>query len=136
MPRSQPPSHTPSTRPHERLQAWAACHELALAVYRATLSWPHADHDILAEEARRAAVAAAVQIMIGAASGGRDFVRRLDEAGGKLARLSATLLLARDLGIVTPAACGELETLRDHAARLTGGLYRSLAKRAATAAKK
>lgn len=45
---------------------------------------------------------------------------------GSLSELSYFLLLSRDLGYLTADRWGELEAIRDHAGRLTWGLYRSL----------
>jgi hypothetical protein len=45
---------------------------------------------------------------------------------GSISELSYVLLLARDLGYLKPEEWGEVEALRDHAGRLTWGLYRSL----------
>jgi hypothetical protein len=43
-----------------------------------------------------------------------------------MAELSYVLVLARDLNYIRQEEWGELEALRDHAGRLTWGLYRSL----------
>jgi hypothetical protein len=43
-----------------------------------------------------------------------------------MAELSYVLLLARDLNYMRQEEWGEVEALRDHAGRLTWGLYRSL----------
>jgi hypothetical protein len=50
----------------------------------------------------------------------------LDISLGSLAELSYILRLARDLGYLKAEVWGETEALRDHAGRLTWGLYRSL----------
>ena len=66
-------------------------------------------------------------------SGGvREFCRFLNISLGSISELSYILLLARDLGYLKPEEWGEIEAMRDHAGRLTWGLYRSLnPKRAA-----
>jgi four helix bundle protein len=116
---------------HERLKAWVACHELVLAVYRATGSWPKREEYALTSQTRTAACSAAANIAEGAAKrGAREFRRFLDNSLGSLADLSYLLLLARDLGYLTPDLWGELEALRDHTGKLTWGLYRAI-KRAA-----
>jgi four helix bundle protein len=116
---------------HEQLKAWVACHELVLAIYRCTSAWPTIERYTLTSQARRAAFSAAVNIAEGSAKrGAREFRRFLDTSVGSLAELSYVLLLARDLGYLTAENWGEIEALRDHAGRLTWGLYQSLAKKA------
>jgi four helix bundle protein len=112
---------------HERLKAWIACHDVVLAVHRCSRDWPVAERDGLTAQSRRAAYSAAANIAEGAAkSGSRSFRHYLDIALGSLAELSYALLLARDLGYLRPETFGELEALRDHAGRLTWGLYRAI----------
>jgi four helix bundle protein len=122
----------PSGKRHDSLKSWAACHELALALYRATAEWPASERYALTEQVRRAAISAAANIAEGASvRGRRQFRRYLDIAVGSLAELSYYLLLARDLGYLPRERWGELEALRDHAGRLTWGLYASLSKASA-----
>jgi four helix bundle protein len=119
---------------HEGLQSWVACHQLVLAVYRATTQWPSDERFGMISQARRSAYSAPANIAEGAAKRGhKDFARYLNNALGSLAELSYFLMLARDLGYLSPAAWGEMEAMRDHAGRLTWGLYRSLTRPAAPA---
>src|SRR3712207_1534901 len=83
---------------HERLKSWAACHDLTLAVYRATRTWPGAETYSLVAQARRAAYSAAANIAEGSAKrGSAEFRRFLNISLGSLAELSYILVLARDL---------------------------------------
>jgi four helix bundle protein len=126
---SMPTSPTvASKRPrHEGLKSWVACHELALAVYRLTSEWPSREQYGLTSQARRAAYSAAANIAEGSAKKGkREFRRFLDIAIGSISELTYILLLARDLGYLAPEIWGEIEAIRDHAGRLTWGLYRSV----------
>jgi four helix bundle protein len=118
---------------HEGLKAWVACHELVLAVYRITSRWPSREQYGLTSQARRAAYSAAANIAEGSAKrGSREFCRFLNISLGSISELSYVLLLARDLDYLKVEEWGETEALRDHAGRLTWGLYRSLdSKRAA-----
>ena len=112
---------------HEGLKAWVACHELVLAIYRITADWPSREQYGLISQARRAAYSGAANIAEGSAKrGNREFRRYLNIALGSIAELSYVLVLAKDLRYVSPEAWGEVEALRDHAGRLTWGLYRSL----------
>lgn len=122
---------TRNSKRHERLKAWIACHELVLAIYQATRSWPQSELYALTSQTRRAAYSAAANIAEGAAKrGSREFRRFLDTAVGSLAELSYMLLLSRDIGYLAPELWGELEALRDHAGKLTWGLYRAIKRRA------
>ena len=117
---------------HERLQAWLACHEVTLAVYRASREWPDDERQGLALQSRRAALGAAASIAGGAARrGARDFRHHLELARAHLAELGYLLRLARELGYLPGERWGEVEALRDHAGCLTGGLYHALGKQMA-----
>ena len=122
------PALRESGKRHEKLRSWAACHELTLAVYRATSQWPAIEKYGLTSQARRAAFSAAANIAEGSAKrGSREFRRFLDTSLGSLAELSYIFLLARELGYLKAEVWGEVEALRDHAGRLTWGLYRAIA---------
>jgi four helix bundle protein len=112
---------------HEGLKAWVACHQLVLFVYRVSSSWPSTERYGLTSQARRAAYSTAANIAEGSAKrGSREFRRFMDIALGSLAELGYILLLARDLSYLQPEIWGEIEAMRDHAGRLTWGLYRSI----------
>jgi four helix bundle protein len=115
---------------HERLKAWVACHELVLSVYRVSSTWPSAERYGLTSQARRAAYSTAANIAEGSAKrGNREFRRFMDITLGSISELTYILRLARDLGYLKPEVWGEIEAMRDHAGRLTWGLYRSIAGR-------
>jgi four helix bundle protein len=110
--------------PYEKLQAWEACHRLALAVYEATGDWPQDERFGLIAQARRAAFSAAANIAEGSAKRGpREFRRFLDASLGSLAELSYIIRLTKELGIVTEAVASSLESTRNEAGKLTWGLY-------------
>jgi hypothetical protein len=48
---------------------------------------------------------------------------------GSLAELSYMFLLAKELGHLKAETWGEVEALRDHAGKLTWGLYRAIGRR-------
>ena len=119
-----------SGKRHEGLKSWSACHETALAIYRATQRWPSHEAYGLTARARKAAYSASANIAEGAAKrGSAEFRRFLNISLGSLAELSYILLLARDLDYLKSEQWGELEALRDHAGRLTWGLYRALGEK-------
>lgn len=122
-----------STKPYERFKAWEACHLLVQDVFRLTKGWPRDERYGLTAQARRAAVSAAANICEGSARRGpREFRRFLDFSIGSLAELAYLLRLGSDLGFNTPEEHTEVEIHRDHANRLTWGLYAAVAKRAAS----
>ena len=128
--RTEESGHRSAARqPYERFQAWSACHDLALAVYRATQRWPKAELYGLTSQARRAATSAAINIAEGAAKRGpRELRRYLDISLGSLGELSYILRLSRDLEFGPKETFGELEALRDHASRVTWGLYSAVSR--------
>ena len=114
---------------HERLKAWQLCHQLALAVYGATDSWPRAERYGLSAQARRAAYSAAANIAEGwARHGPRELRRYLSMTRGSLAELSYTLRLALDLGLVDEAGWKTLQNLRDAAEATTWKLFKSVGR--------
>lgn len=130
MPTTKSASHA-----FERLQAWAACHELVLALYRESDSWPSAERYGITAQVRSAAIASAANIAEGSARrGARDFKRFLDISLGSLAELAYYLRLARDLRIVPQDRFTALEITRDHASRLTWGLAKAIGKKAGSRA--
>ena len=117
--------------PWERLKAWQACHQLVLAIYRATRKMPKDDDHLLTTELRQAAMTAAVNICIGSTAGSsREFRSYLQGSLGKLAVVSCLLLIMDELAYLPKDQVSELEILRDHAGKLTGGLYRAVGKAA------
>ena len=107
-----------SGKRYKRVKAWQACHDLALAIYRASRTWPDTERFGLISQGRRAAFSAAANIAEGAAKG---------------SELSYILLLVRELGFSKDEIHGELDALCDHASRMTWGLYQAVAKKAEAA---
>jgi four helix bundle protein len=74
---------------HEGLKAWLACHDLTVAVYRVTQSWPGHEMYGLTSQARRAAYSTAANIAEGSAKrGSAEFRRYLNISLGSLSELS------------------------------------------------
>jgi four helix bundle protein len=119
------------SKPYERFKAWEACHQLVQNVFRLTGKWPKDERYGLTAQARRAAVSAAANICEGSARrGSREFRRFLDLSLGSLAELAYILRLGADLKYSGQEEHTEIEIMRDHANRLTWGLYAAVAKRA------
>jgi four helix bundle protein len=118
---------------YERLKAWERCHQLCVAVYNATDSWPKGERYGLVSQARRAAHSAAANIAEGCAKQGpREFRRYLDISLGSLSELSYTLLLARDLTILSHERWLELDEVHRKAGGMTWLLYKSLLAKTST----
>jgi four helix bundle protein len=116
---------------HERLHAWKLCHELVLAVYDATKTFPKHELYGLTSQARRAAFSAAVNIVEGSAKRGpAEFRRFLDMSVGSLAELAYTLRVARDLNLLDDARWQLLERLRRQAGMMTWRLYSAVGRAA------
>ena len=116
---------------HERLLAWQRAHELALAVYQVTRTWPQAERYGLISQSRRAASSVGANIAEGAARlGPREFKRYLDIARGSLAELHNQLRLALDLGMISREEWQRLEHLQSNAMGLVILLGRSMANKA------
>src|SRR5205823_9352003 len=90
--------------PYEELHAWRECHELALAVYRATKHFPTEEQYGLTWQTRRAASSAPVNIVEGSARRSRrEFRRFLDMALSSLVEGGNALRFCREAGWL-PAA--------------------------------
>lgn len=112
---------------YERIEAWKLCHELVLAVYEATNSFPKHELYGLTSQARRAAFSAAVNIAEGSAKrGSAEFRRFIDISIGSLAELAYILRLVRDLSLLSVDDWTRLEALRGRAGFMTWRLYRAV----------
>jgi hypothetical protein len=57
---------------HEKLRAWQLCHELAIAIYRATERWPKEERYGLTAQLRRAVASAPTNLAEGSAREGES----------------------------------------------------------------
>jgi four helix bundle protein len=112
---------------YQRLKAWQRCHELCVAVFRSTRSWPTEERYGLSAQARRAAHSVAANIAEGSAKKGKaEFRRYLNISLGSLSELSYTLLLAKELEILSGQEWQSLDELHQRAGGITWLLYKSL----------
>jgi four helix bundle protein len=108
----------------EQLDAWERSHRLVLEVYAATRRWPREEQYGLISQIRRACVSVASNIAEGSGKRGpREFRRCLDISLGSLAEVEYQLMLARDLGYLTPREYDNLRGTHQEAARPTWKLY-------------
>ena len=85
------------------LKVWERAHSFALEVYRVTKGFPSDERYGLTDQLRRAASSVAANIAEGCGrDGAKDMARFLTMAAGSASEAEYRLLLARDLGYLTP----------------------------------
>lgn len=90
----------------QELLIWDRSHKLALQVYGVTDKFPTREQFGLANQLRRAAVSIPSNIAEGfERNSTKDFAHFLVIARGSIAEVKAQLLLAKDLGYITPDVC-------------------------------
>ncbi len=112
--------------PYERFDAWKVCHELVLAVYKTTESWP--DGDGVKSHICRSAIRAPAKIANGSARRNRTAFRRFVLISlGHLSELAYLFHLALDLELLTKENWQKLDHIRGRASFYTWKLFLSLA---------
>jgi len=115
--------------PYEKLHVWRECHELALAVYRVTKSFPTEERYGLTSQIRRAAFSAAVNIVEGSARRSRkEFRRFLDISLSSLTEVGYALRFCREAELLPDEDWTALNDRQCRARFLTWQLYRALAR--------
>ena len=116
-------------RDHRKLKAWRLADALALAVYRATATFPKAELFGLTAQMRRGAVSVASNIVEGSARRSQaDYPRFLDMAFAAARELEYHVSLAQRLGYLKPELAQELQSRCEETCRVLSGLLRSLRK--------
>ena len=114
-------------QPYEGLKAWHASHSLALAVFRATRSWPRSELYGLTAQLKRAAISAPTNLVEGRARlGSREFRRFVGISLGSLAEVGYLLRFAYELKLLSEHDWTALEKQRESASKLTWLLLKSL----------
>ena len=109
------------------LKVWARAHELTLQVYRITKVFPRDEWYGLVSQLRRAAASVGANIAEGCGRrSDREFVRFLQIARGSASEIEYHLLLARDLGYVSPADFAGLEQRTAELQRMLTALVQTL----------
>ena len=110
-----------------RLQVWSKGHELALAVYRATQSFPREERYGLTSQLRRAAASVGANIAEGCGRGSdADFARCLRIAMGSASEVEYQLLLAYDLDMLEASQHQRLTKQCTEVKRMLSALIRKL----------
>jgi four helix bundle protein len=114
-------------RDFRKLKVWQKAHEVALSIYKATLSFPRQETYGLVSQLRRSASSVPANIAGGCGcAGNREFARFLEIALRSASETEYHLLLARDLRYVEARA---YESLNDQVTEvkrmLTGFIQKS-----------
>ncbi len=109
------------------LEVWKKGRALALAVYKATGSWPPGERFGMTAQVRRAAVSVVANIAEGCGrDGNADFARMLQIAMGSVNELDALLDLAEGLGYLSKADAGRLRAPTVEVQRMLASLIRKV----------
>ena len=109
------------------LKAWQHAKQLAVECARAAAGFPAEERFALADQLRRAAYSAALNVAEGSSRRGtRDHRKYLDTARASLAEVAAILEIASELDYLPPTTRARLEARRDEAAKTVFGLLRAV----------
>ena len=117
-------------RPHEKLDVWCKSIDLVTAIYSITKSFPGEERYGLTSQIRRAAVSIPANIAEGAArQTDREFHQFLSIAQGSSSELETELLIAKNLGYLTPDEHDRIYHEVNTIARMIVGLSKSVRNR-------
>ena len=117
---------------HRDLKAWQHAKILAVECARSARHFPGEEQGALADQLRRSAYGAALNIAEGVARRStRDFRRFLDTAQASLREVQAILEIVHELQYLDSSTIARLEARADEAAKTLFGLIRSLDRRTA-----
>src|SRR5512145_2784325 len=92
-------------RDHRRLRAFNEAHQLILAIYKETQSFPRDEWFGMRAQIRRAAVSIASNLVEGSARrGGREYVHFVNVSRGSAAEVVYLITLASELGYLSAAS--------------------------------
>ena len=110
-----------------QLQVWQKAHQLTLAVYRVTASFPRAELYGLTTQLRRSSASIAANLAEGCGrNGDAELARFCSIAMGSASELDYHLLLARDLKLLKLADYTELARQTIDVKRMLTGLIQKL----------
>ncbi len=114
-------------RSFRSLEVWKKAHSLTLEVYQATREFPGRELHGLTSQLRRSAASIPANVAEGCGRcGTADFRRFLHVAMGSASELEYHLLLAGDLGLLTPAVNARLAQRTVEIKRMLTGLIHRL----------
>ena len=110
-----------------QLQVWQKAHQLTLAVYRVTASFPRAELYGLTTQLRRSSASIAANLAEGCGrNGDAEFARFCSIAMGSASELDYHLLLASDLKLINGKDYTELARQTSQVKRMLTGLLQKL----------
>lgn len=114
-------------RDYRELKVWAKAHEYALAVYKATRSFPREELYGLTSQLRRSASSVPCNIAEGCGrNGDGELARFLDIAYGSASESDYQLLLTKELGYLDKDAFANLSAMVTEIRRMLNGLIKRL----------
>ena len=118
-------------RDYTKIVAWQRAHELTVAVYRISQSFPREELFGLTSQLRRAVYGTAADIVEGSARNSkRDYLHFLNLAEASLRETEYFLLLARDLDYLSEAQHNDMAQRVDETFAPLHGLQRAVSKEA------
>ena len=114
-------------RDFRELKVWAKAHELTLAVYKATMTFPKDEQYGLTSQMRRASASIPANVAEGCGRGSdAELARFLQIAMGSASELEYHLLLAHDLGFLNREICKPLTQETIEVKRMLTGFIQKL----------
>jgi four helix bundle protein len=111
----------------EQLDVFKLAHELALKVYKITITFPKEESFNLVAQMRRAATSVGMNLVEGSMRlNSREFRQFVGIARGSAAEVSYQLLLAKDLGYISKKTYDELRSGYDRVGQMLTRLAQSL----------
>jgi len=111
---------------YKNIIAWNKAHELALSVYRLTMSFPVNERFVLVSQIRRSAVSVASNIVEGfARKSKKESLRFYDYSKASLEELKYQLFLASELTFIKEKEYNKVENLSNEVGRTLNGWIKS-----------
>jgi four helix bundle protein len=110
-----------------QLSVWNKAHQLVLAIYKETGAFPEHEKYGLTSQVRRAVVSIPTNIAEGCGRNSNpDLARFLSIAMGSASEVEYQIILARDLGYITPEDANRLEDNLLEVKRMLNALLRKV----------
>jgi four helix bundle protein len=117
-------------RTHEKLDVWKKSVDFAVAIYKATESFPKEEKFGLISQIRRASVSISANIAEGAArTSTKEFLYFLSNAQGSASEVATEILIAFRLGFLNEKIYSNLYSNLDEIGRMISGLRQHLRNR-------
>ena len=114
-------------RDFKKLEVWKKSHELTLAIYQLTASFPGDERYGLTSQLQRAAASIGANLAEGCGrETGADYRRFVQMASGSACEIEYHLLLARDLSLIAPNSYERLNGDINEIKRMLCGLSQYL----------